>query len=174
MVDTARAAEPSRAQRWVAEQPWVKMRVTARTPEQVAAFYEARGLPRSAIELLRRACYLTVGVLNKTGDILWLELNTWRAATPTGDVERLDRAYWNTAWTRLDVPQAKRATFGWTLLPEQRDLYPGESAAGNLVLAYADSPFTLQARFATKADRSGKEQVIEIADISCAPREAGP
>ncbi len=43
------------------------------TPEQMAAFYEARGFPRDAINLIRQTCFVTVHIENKSRSTLWLE-----------------------------------------------------------------------------------------------------
>jgi hypothetical protein len=149
------------------ENAQVKVRVIARTPNQMAAFYEGRGFPDRAITQITEACFITVIVHNKTSDVLWLDLATWQFKGDGVNTQRLERAYWQGQWERLDVPQANRATFRWTLLPEKRDLRVDEAVGGNITLTQTKVPFSIRMVFPTKADRSGIEVVAELNDIKC-------
>lgn len=149
----------------------IEMRVEPRAPEQISAFYEARGFPRAAIEALSKACFITVGIQNRREDIVWLEPARWQLIDAAGQpIERLSRAYWETRFEKLGVPPASRATFGWTQLPEVRDLRPGEPVGGNVTLAPARGTFTLVARFATGSDRRGPEIVVRFDNLACPGR----
>jgi len=149
----------------------IVMSVSARTPEQIAAFYEARGFPRTAIEALRAACFVTVGIQNRREDIVWLEPARWRFYDAAGGaVERLPRAWWEARFEKLGVPPANRATFGWTQLPEVRDLRPAEPVGGNVTLLPPRGAFTLEARFATGSDRRGPEIVARFDKLTCPGR----
>lgn len=156
------------------ENDWLQVRVMPRTPEQVAAFYEARGFPQAAIDALRGVCFLTVGVRNKSDTVIWLELKNWRVASGASTVKRLDRAYWHERWEQLDVPRASRSTFGWTLLPEERDLQPHEPVGGNLTLASTEQRFTVEALFVTGADKRGDPIVLRFNNMRCASDERSP
>ncbi|MFN2309253.1 MAG: hypothetical protein ABR553_05890 [Gammaproteobacteria bacterium] len=140
----------------------------ARTPQQIAAFYEARGFSRPMIELLRAQCYLTVFIHNKGADVLWLDLGHWRFADAEGAVERLDRGFWQRRWQDMAIPAAHRATFRWTLLPERLDFRADEREGGNIILPRTGRPFTVSARFDTGADRSGVPIEITFNDVQCA------
>ena len=48
--------------------------ISVRQPEQLAAFYSARGFPQSAIDRITATCFLTVGIRNGSGDVAWLVL----------------------------------------------------------------------------------------------------
>ena len=48
------------------------------TPEQISAFYEARGFPPGALERIRQTCFITVHIDNKSDRVLWLETANWR------------------------------------------------------------------------------------------------
>jgi hypothetical protein len=153
----------------------VTVRLSPRTAEQVSAFYAARGFPDNAVRLLAASCVVTVTVVNRRQDTLWLELGRWRFVDAQGrELERLDRVHWNGRWERLALPPANRATFGWTQLPEVRDLYPGEPVGGNVVLAPFTAPFRLEARFATGRDKRGPEVVVVLDGLSCATGERAP
>ncbi len=151
--------------------PGIEMRAEPRTPEQISAFYEARGFPRAAIEALSAACFITVGIQNRREDIVWLEPARWELFDAVGQpVERLPRAWWEARFVKLGVSPANRATFGWTQLPEVRDLRPAEPVGGNVTLVPVRGTFTLVARFATGSDRQGPEIVVRFDKLTCPGR----
>lgn len=139
-----------------------------RTPEQIAAFYEARGFGRPMIELLTEQCYITVYIHNKGQDIVWLDLDHWRFSDAQAVITRRDRGYWQRRWQAMDIPMAHRSTFRWTLLPEQLDFRPDEREGGNIVLPRTGRPFTVSARFDTGADRAGMPIHISFDNVQCA------
>ena len=153
------------------EQGGVRVRLAPHSPEQMAAFYEARGFPKPAIEAIRKACFVTTGVENETDQILWIELDRWRFYTPEGPVRRLSRADWAARWQALGLPRSNRATFGWTLLPEARDLWPQEPVGGNITLVPPKGPFTLEAHFRLGPDKGRGERVVRIEGVRCAREE---
>lgn len=149
----------------------IAMHVSPRTPEQISAFYEARGFPRGAIEELAKSCFVTVGLQNRRTDIVWIEPARWRFYDAAGNaIERRARAWWEARFEKLGVPPASRATFGWTQLPESRDLRPGEPVGGNVTLAPVRGTFTLEARFATGGDRRGPEIAVRFDNLACPGR----
>jgi len=144
--------------------------VSVRTPEQVIAFYTGRGMPMAAAERLAAHCMVTIGIDNGRDDIVWLEPARWRYTDAQGKpIARLGRAYWNKEWQRLKVPAANRATFGWTQLPERRDLQPSEPVGGNILLN-ASGPVRIEAVFALGAERK-KELKLPLPPLECPARE---
>lgn len=141
------------------------------TPEQMAAFYEARGFPPDAIERLRQTCFVMAHVENRGKKVLWLELKNWRFVTATGELQRLDQDHWKAVWDEIDLPQASRSTFGWTQLPDERDLQPGEPVGGNMILPPTDAAFTLEADFHTGGDRRSGMVSVRFKDLRCAKDE---
>jgi hypothetical protein len=142
--------------------------LSPRTPDQMYAFYFARGFPEDALQEIARHCFLTIGLRNERNDIVWLELDRWRFIDDRGrEHARHARKHWNTLWERLKLASAKRATFGWTQLPEQRDLHPGEPVGGNISLNPPGSLFTIEARLATGADKRGPELRLRFDNVSC-------
>lgn len=164
---------------WAADRTQVTdgiiFRISANRPENVSAFYEGRGFPPAALDALREACFLGVSVRNPRQEMVWLDLDRWRFTDDQGRaVERQTRTQWEERWRRLNVPRAHRATFGWTLLPESRDLHPDEPVAGNILLVPTTRPFHLEARFATGPDRSGPDIVVRVERLIChGPHEGG-
>jgi len=145
------------------------MAVTARTPDQIAAFYSARGFPRDAVQRLTQACFITVSMRNETGKVVWLEPEEWRIVDRDGHVvNRITRQQWDQLWETMNLPEANRATFGWTQLPDQRDLQPGEAVGGNITLVRIPGEFALTARFSTGQDRKGGVLSMQVPRLKCA------
>lgn len=138
-----------------------------RSPEQMAAFYEARGFPPAAIERIRQTCFVTVHIENRSPDVIWLELDQWRFTGNGKPLPRLDADYWRAQWDAIDLRQASRSTFGWTQLPAVRDLQPDEPVGGNLVFPGDTQSLTIEARFPTGADRQGKPVRVGFGAVGC-------
>jgi hypothetical protein len=145
----------------------ILMVLIPRTPEQMAAFYEARGFPKTALELISNACFITVHIENKSGRVIWLETPKWHLSSHNKALQRLGEAYWDTRWDEINLPLANRATFGWTQLPVQRDLQPDEPVGGNIVLEGDTRTFNLEARFLTGSDKRGGMLEVLFKDIEC-------
>lgn len=142
--------------------------LTARTPQQIAAFYEGRGFGETMIDVLREQCFITVFIKNKSRDIIWLDLDHWRFSRADGEITRRDRTYWKARWQQMAVPLAHQSTFRWTLLPEQLDFLPGEREGGNIILPRDERPFTIEARFDTGRERDGQPIHLTLDNLRCA------
>ena len=141
------------------------------TPEQIMAFYEARGFPREALELISKACFVTVHIENKSNRVIWLETADWRLSSNKQTLRRLGKDHWDTRWDEINLPLANRSTFVWTQLPVQRDLQPDEPVGGNIVLKGDISKFNLEARFLTGRDKRGGMLEVRFQDIECPEEE---
>ncbi|MCP4409240.1 MAG: hypothetical protein GY807_16095 [Gammaproteobacteria bacterium] len=141
-----------------------------RTPEQMVAFYEARGFPKAALKLIENTCFVTVHIENKSQRVIWLETVNWRLSSNNQALQRLGKDVWNAQWNEINLPLANRATFGWTQLPAQRDLQPAEPVGGNIVLNGEVKKFNLEAGFMTGKHRRGAMLKIRFQDIDC-PKE---
>jgi len=146
------------------------MVIMPRTPEQIAAFYEARGFPEKALQLISATCFVTIHIENKSQRVIWLETANWKLGSNDQALQRLDKDYWDARWSEISLPQANRATFGWTQLPLQRNLQPGEPVGGNFVLGGDVRKFNLEARFLTGEDKRGDMLEMRFQDINC-PKE---
>ena len=168
-VKTGQSANPHTddSNRFEFENTALKMIVMPHTREQMKAFYEGRGFPPPAINAIAEACFMTVVVINKTKDTLWLELDNWQFGSDSPEVKRLDRPYWKQRWESLQLPMANQSTFGWTLLPEQRDLQADEGVGGNITMAYTSKAFDITARFYQGEDKHGGPISVRINKIQC-------
>ena len=146
----------------------VELFVSARTVEQIRAFYGARGMPADALQELAKACFLTVGLKNKRAETLWLEPLRWRLIDVDGKpINLISRQEWKSRWKALSVPLAAQSTFGWSQLPESRDLYPEETVGGNISLLPPEGSFSLIASFRTGSSGDGKMLELIIPNLSC-------
>lgn len=150
----------------------VSMRLIVRTPEQLTAFYLGREFKRPAIEKILQTCFITPVIKNKKHEVLWLDLDDWRFSVNGKAIGRIKRDYWKQQWQAINLPAAHQATFGWTLMPEQRDLRRDEGVGGSVVLPMQTRPFTVTANFKTGADKKGKIKTIVFKDVRCLSDES--
>lgn len=149
------------------DSPELQIRLTPRTSQQMAAFYEARGFSRPMLDRIREYCFITVYVKNKSQDIIWLDLKQWQFNHNNTPLQRIDRYRFKQFWLDMAIPLAHQSTFRWTLLPEQLDFRPNEREGGNIALSRVNGPITLQARFDTLANRAGQSINIKLDNIIC-------
>jgi hypothetical protein len=159
--------QPAASDRREIEHKLISFRLIMRKPENIAAFYEARGFETVALEKLRQPCFLSAIIRNHSDRVVWLELDNWRFTSEGREVLRFERSYWDQQWQQLNVPIAHRSTFGWTQLPEQRDLQPHEPVGGSMALQRTDKPLTLEAHFNTGPDKQGEAFVIRFEGLQC-------
>ena len=145
----------------------VYLRSIYRSPEQIAAFYEGREFPQAAINRITQSCYVTIILKNKTSDVLWLELDNWEFHQGKTQIFRYKRPYWNKQWDEINLKQAFRSTFGWTLMPDVRDLRAGEGVGGSIPIPMQSEKFSITLNFATGKDKKGKIKSVTLPDIHC-------
>lgn len=150
------------------DSPQLTVGFKSRTPQQIAAFYEARGFSKPMIDRLKQQCFITTRIHNKSSHVIWLDLSQWQFSNASGAIERRDRQYWKDVWKKMQIPLAHQSTFRWTLLPETLDFQPGEREGGNIILPRDDQPIQIQATFPTQADKSGTPIIIKFTSLQCA------
>jgi len=155
----------------VYEDSEVFMRLVLRTPAQLSAFYQGREFNQVAIDKILQVCFITPIIKNKTLDVLWLELDNWQFSLEKQPIQRIKRDYWSERWREAELQQAHQSTFGWTLMPEVRDLRLDESVGGSVVIPMQSRPFTLVANFRTGAKQKGNSKTIVFEGIECATDE---
>jgi len=145
-----------------------RIRYIARTPNQIAAFYEARGFPVFAINEVRKTCFVTFGVGNKSDQKLYHDLSQWQFTNADGPVKRLLRSDWKARWKELGLEKRSQSTFRWTLMPEKLDFYPQEGEGGNLIFPRTGKPLTITAHIRIgEGDKISLHQVT-FKNIQCA------
>lgn len=150
----------------------IELQFKPRTPNQMSAFYEARGFPDEMIKPLHEQCFITVRVTNTGQQVAWLDLANWKFSANGKPLQRYHRNFWLEKWQRMDMPAAHRSTFRWTLIPELLDYQPGESEGGNIILPRVKGPIRLHAEFATGQDRNGPPVKLDYDNLECTEDES--
>jgi len=143
------------------------LQLVIRNDDQLAAFYVGREFPKNAINEILKTCFITPLVKNNKFDALWIEPDSWVFTLDNQPIERIKRDYWKKIWKDVGLSQAHQATFGWTLMPETRDLRFDEGAGGSIVIPEQTRPFTLRVHFNTGLYKEGKPKVITFKDVLC-------
>jgi hypothetical protein len=156
--------------KWVATNSDLKVRIIARSQDQMAAFYEARGFPRKAVKQLKQFCFFTIGITNKSHNIIHHDLEKWSFTSTDSALKRVHRNTLKTYWLNAGLEKRLISTFRWTLLPENLDFRPQESEGGNIVVTRSQQPFNIHAVF-NKEDKNRLKIInVEINDVMCADK----
>lgn len=154
--------------RQIFEDEQLLMRVSTSKPENLEAFYTGRGFSKQAINEIIKTCFVGALVQNKTNEALWLILDDWSFLDANGKhIQRIKRSDWKQTWKRIGLKQAHQSTFGWTQLPEIRDLHTDEHAGGNVTIPWQTGPFKLIATFRTGPDKSGEPKRLTFENLKC-------
>lgn len=145
----------------------VSLRFVQLGPEQIGSFYEGREFKKTAIEKLMSACYVTVIINNLSDDFLWVDIAKWEFIRDGKKIARLDRTYWSKQWDKINLKQAHRSTFSWTLMPAERNLYPQESVGGRIPIQMQSEPFTVVLNFPTGEKKQGKMKTVKVDGVTC-------
>ena len=148
--------------------PTVELEFMPRTPDQMSAFYEARGFPAPMVNLLSKQCFITVRIHNTGQETVWLDLNNWKFSSDGKPLQRFHRNHWKPVWRDMQIPMAKQSTFRWTLLPELLDYQPHEEEGGNIILPRVSTRISLKAHFATGSDQQGPVITYTNDKLQCA------
>ena len=148
--------------------PDIEVIFTPRTPNQMGSFYEARGFPKPMLNILRKQCYITVGISNLSNQKIWLDLTQWKFSSAGKSLKREHRDYWKKRWQDLGIPLSKQSTFRWTLIPETLDYLPNEREGGNILLPFTDGDIKVTAHFATGKNKKGKIITVTTDKLFCA------
>lgn len=146
----------------------VYMRLVIRTTDQLSGFYLAREFPQTAIDEILKTCFITPIIHNNKFETLHIEPDSWVFISDNKPVERITRDYWKKTWAKITLSPAHQATFGWTLMPESRDLRLDEGAGGSVAIPLQTGLFTLKASFRTGINKHGKIKTVTFRDITCA------
>ena len=149
------------------DSPNLRIRLSPRTAQQIAAFYEARGFGQTMLTEIKKYCFITVYIRNKGKHILWHDLNNWHFTANGKILQRIKRDQFKKLWETMNIPLAHQSIFRWTLLPEQLDFQPNEGEGGNIVLPWTNKGITIQAVFNSRERNSGKPISVKLDDISC-------
>lgn len=141
----------------------VSLSLTQLLPDQVRAFYVARGFDLADADVFAGACvYMTV-LRNDTGPgTLDFRLSDWevRHNEEVRSLPPLDG--WLAQWAARGVPDAARLAFRWAQFPSEQSYAPGEWNQGMLATGLPPgSRFDLIARW-TIADQTYEGRLDDV------------
>jgi len=148
--------------------PDILVELTPRSPDQMGSFYEARGFPKPMLDVIKKQCYITIGITNLSKQKIWLNMADWKFSVNGKNIKREHRDYWKKRWQEMGIPLSKQSTFRWTLVPEMLDYLPGEREGGNILLPFTDGAISVKASFATGENKQGEKITITTNKLFCA------
>lgn len=121
------------AERWWREGQGVFLRLTQILPDQLRAFYEARGFHPEAVERIAGACVFQTELRNTGGAPISVDLAAWRLVVNGTPRPLTPKADWLKEWTARGVAPAARLAYRWATFPERQTFQPGDWNMGMLV-----------------------------------------
>jgi len=147
---------------------YFSLQMIPRTPDQMEAFYYARGFPPNMLKEIREFCLITTGLKNLSQDIIWLEVADWQFSADGKPVKRFHRKTLLDRWKTMKIPLRFQSTFRWTLIPEKLDYRPDEREGGNIVLPRTGKPITVNAVFHLGKNKTAGTIKVKIDNVVCA------
>lgn len=152
--------------RWGSE--GLGIQLTQLQPDQIRAFYLARGLSRTAVEQLAKTCFFQMEVRNSRSQgtpPIHLPLSAWRLVEPTGSRTVLLVTDWLQKWGETTVSGPARIAFRWALFPARQTFHAGDRNWGMLSTGLeTGSVFDLDVLW-----QSGEEQrTVRMQRLRCA------
>ena len=144
------------------------MRFSPNTPQQIHAFYEARGFPRAALETLKDKCFITVGLKNIGKNIVWADVSNWKFTVNNKPVKLYTRAEWKVHWNSLKVPLGVQSAFRWTQFPIKLDFRPDEAEGGNIVIPRTREAISFEGTFIVQQGKQQTPVTARVENLKCA------
>lgn len=168
-VMAASDAEPIRvdpqtgAATWETRARGVTVSLTQLLPDQVRAFYVARGFALADAEVFATACvFMTVLRNEDVPGELSFRLADWTLRQDGRDVPLPSLEDWMSQWAAREVPEAARLAFRWAQFPPDQTYAPGEWNQGMLATGLKPgSRFDLIVRW-TVADQTHEERLDNV------------
>lgn len=147
-ANTVRTTEPgSGVESWELRTHGVYLRLTQILPDQLRAFYSARGFDAAAVELIATgACVFQTIFRNESAtDAIEFNLADWRSVTAKGEQPLKLERDWQKQWEQRGVSSAARTAFRYALYPTQHRYEIGDWNMGmTTVTATPGSRFDLR------------------------------
>lgn len=163
---TAKSSDPTRL-----EQDGLKLELAALTPDQVRAFFHARGFPAGDSDhIVATACLFRSAIGSahtaKSSPEIAVALREWRV-TPAGKrpVAPKVREDWESVWKARGVSEDAAIAFYWALFPTEQTFFPNDYNWGFLTFGLApDTTFDLTVAWSA----GGKTFDTTIRGLQCA------
>ena len=161
--------EEARLPYWHVQDEGASIRLVQRLPDQTRAFFMARGFSADQAELIAQSCVFQTVFKNISNESrpspIRYTLRDWtvRRDGVTGTLKT--REDWAAQWEALNVSQAARIAFEWSLFPTHQTYQPGDYNWGMSI-------FQLPPGTSFQLDLSwtqyGETRGARIQDIRCA------
>lgn len=166
--ETKHSADPQTGiETWEIEGQHVRLSLTQVTPDQVRAFYLARGFSREDVERIASVCVFETVFRNVSSpDAISFDLSDWRiVAGKRIEPLKLEKQ-WQEEWEAHKVPPASRIAFRYALYPTSQSFEPGDWNQG---MTTFDLPLgsTFDLVFKWKSS-GGKQYEATLRGVQCA------
>jgi hypothetical protein len=121
----ARDAETG-IQSWETGAQGVNLSLTQILPDQVRAFYLARGFDREAAEAYASACVFQTVLRNEGNAPISFHLGDWRMLKGKTAFRLKTEHDWQHEWAGRKLTEPARIAFRWAQFPLQQDFEPGD------------------------------------------------
>ncbi len=112
---------------WEIQDKGVILRLAQILPDQVRAFYLARGFSVPATEALARSCVFQTVLRNESAPTtISFNLAQWRVLTETGEHTLKLQRDWEKEWEQHGVSDSARLAFAWALFPTEHAYEVGD------------------------------------------------
>lgn len=126
-AQTRHAQDPdSGIESWEAGERGVTLALTQILPDQVRAFYLARGFGREDAEIYARACVFQTVLRNDGDAVVAVQLADWRALAARRAFRLRLEPEWQYQWAQRELPEAARIAFRWAQFPLEQHFEPGD------------------------------------------------
>jgi hypothetical protein len=163
---TAGATETSRdpetgLESWQIEMRGIQVRLTQINPDQVRAFYQARGFTPEQAEDYASSCVFMTVVRNISAIPIEHRLADWRYVTDDGRERTIrSKTEWDQTWISRGVAESARIAFSWAQFPATQTFYAGDWNQGMTTYQLPrGSRFNLIVRW--RAGQVGRETTLE-------------
>lgn len=151
---------------WRIEKNGMAFRLTRILPDQVRAFYGARGFDAGTVETLVRACFFQTVIRNDTTDkTADVNLAEWRIENRVAGRPLTLERDWQRRWEAMKLAASLRKTFRYALFPSVQRFAPGDWNMGmTSILPAPAERFNLRVRW--QVNNESFEAVMEAVECN--------
>ena len=111
---------------WQTETAGIQVRLTQISPDQVRAFYLARGFSAAAVARYAAECVFMTVIRNTGTTPVEHRLADWRYDYAGKTRSIRSKAAWDDVWQQLGEPESARIAFAWAQIPATQTFAPGD------------------------------------------------
>ena len=151
---------------WQTESAGIQVRLTQIDPNQIRAFYQARGFSPQQLEPYAATCVFMTVVRNIGTTAIEHRLADWHYQdTPRQSRHIRSKEEWDALWTKMEVPQPARIAFTWAQFPAEQRFEPGDWNQG---MTSYDLPRTARFDLTFTWQQSGDTRTGQLNNVGCA------